>query len=128
MCSQKNKRMIKIGVPYLVYSQIWLNLPKDNRHLFLHLPIDNCQQKPPQNTFHKCTPTLFCFYKCSYPMATLKVSQIRERGEKKRKKKKSFNCGKALLRKDIITIREAHARWSRENLTKVPYLRPKKTL
>jgi hypothetical protein len=61
-------------------------------------------------------------------MATLKVSQIRERGEKKRKKKKSFNCGKALLRKDIITIREAHARWSRENLTKVPYLRPKKTL
>jgi hypothetical protein len=31
------------------------------------------------------------------------------------------------VRKDIITIREeAHARWSRENLTKVPYLRPQK--
>jgi hypothetical protein len=56
-------------------------------------------------------------------MATLKVSQIRGWGKKK---KKSFNCGKALLRKDIITIREAHVKWSRENLTKVPYIRAPK--
>jgi hypothetical protein len=49
--------------------------------------------------------------------------------KKKEKKKKSFNCGKALLRKDIITIREAHARWSREKSYKSTlYKAPKKTL
>jgi hypothetical protein len=64
-------------------------------------------------------------------LGTFKVSQIRGRGKKKKKKKKkkSFNCGKALLRKDIITIREAHARWSREKSYKSTlYKAPKKTL
>ncbi len=90
MCSQKNRRMIKICVSYLVYSQIWLNLSKDNCHLFLRLPIDDCQQKNPRKYTSQMHSHiyLFIFYKCSYPLGTFKVSQIRGRGQKKKKKKK----------------------------------------
>jgi hypothetical protein len=39
MCGQKLKRWFRISMPYLVYSQIWLNRTRDDRHLFRHLPI-----------------------------------------------------------------------------------------
>jgi hypothetical protein len=34
-------RQLKICTSYLVYSQIWLNLPMDDGHFFLPLPIDD---------------------------------------------------------------------------------------
>jgi hypothetical protein len=35
------KGWLKICSSYVVYSQIWLNLPKDH-HSFLHLRMDDC--------------------------------------------------------------------------------------
>jgi hypothetical protein len=35
VCSQKYRKMIKFCTSYMVYSQIWLNLPMDDRHFGL---------------------------------------------------------------------------------------------
>jgi len=35
------KGWLKIFISYLIYSQIWLNLPRDRGPLFLHLPMDD---------------------------------------------------------------------------------------
>ncbi len=40
--AKKYRRMVKYFVlSMLVYSQIWLNLPRDNSHFFLPLPMDD---------------------------------------------------------------------------------------
>ncbi len=121
VAKKKKKRMIKICVSYLVYSQIWLNLPKDNCHLFFYIFLLTIANKNPRKyNFTNALPhflPLQMFLPNGYPQSIPNYGAG---------KKKSFNYGKDLLRKDIITIREAHARWSRENLTKVPYIRAQK--
>jgi hypothetical protein len=80
-----------------------------------------------ENTFHKCTPTFIYLFFTNVLTHWVPSKYPKLGGGDK--KKKSFNCGKALLRKDIITIREAHARWSREKSYKSTlYKAPKKTL
>ncbi len=29
-------------ISYVVYSQIWLNVPRDDHHCFVHVPMDDC--------------------------------------------------------------------------------------
>ncbi len=42
VAKKKYRRMVKDFVLcMLVYSQIWLNLPRDNSHFFLSLPMDD---------------------------------------------------------------------------------------
>jgi len=42
-CVAKNiEGWLKICTLFLVYSQIWLNLPRDDCHFFYHLPMDDC--------------------------------------------------------------------------------------
>jgi hypothetical protein len=40
VCSQNMGGRLKICTSYLVYSQIWLNLPWDDSHFSLHFPMD----------------------------------------------------------------------------------------
>jgi hypothetical protein len=42
-CVAKNiEGWLKICTLFLAYSQIWLNLPRDDCHFFHHLPMDDC--------------------------------------------------------------------------------------
>jgi hypothetical protein len=41
VCNPTYGRLITFYSSYLVYSQIWLNLPTDGSHFFLHLAMDS---------------------------------------------------------------------------------------
>jgi len=70
VCSQKYRRMLQdvYTILFLVYRKIWLNLPRADCRLLLHLPMDGChfgyQQKIPK-TNHWCkhgSYTFFCVH------------------------------------------------------------------
>ncbi len=42
MCRQYIKGWLKMCTTYLAYSQIWLNLPRHDPRVFLHLPMGDC--------------------------------------------------------------------------------------
>jgi hypothetical protein len=47
-CVARKNKWVKICISYLVYSHIWLNLPRDDLSLFLHVindPHFGCKQK-----------------------------------------------------------------------------------